>query len=64
VSNSAKSRATEIKQITDTMQLVARRMNAQFEIDNRRAEDFETALANRQKRKERSPLPVEQKRFT
>ena len=58
MSDSANSCTAEIKQITQTMQLVARRMNAQFVIDHRRAEDFVTAVANRQKRKERSQLPV------
>jgi hypothetical protein len=58
MSDSAKKVTDEIEQITHTMQLVARRINAQFEIDPRRAEDFATAVTNRRKRKERSQLPV------
>jgi hypothetical protein len=58
VSDSAEKCTTEIEQITQTMHMVARRVNAQFVIDPRRAQDFATAVTNRQKRKENSQLTV------
>jgi 3-dehydroquinate dehydratase len=44
----------EITQITSTMAQVAKSMNAQFVVDPQKAQDFLTAVRNRQRRKEQS----------